>query len=348
MSTRTRTLVRASLVTLVVIAATFGLDPFRNFQLATAAAVFAAVAGLTVLVGLTGQLSLGHAVLMAAGGYGYAIASSSVVAMTSDDGAAAVTGSGASPGAAGTLLPFLAGLAGAVVVAGVLGLLLGLAAARLRGPYLAGLTLALVIALSSAASVIGPLGGDQGRAAPFLPVPGALAALIAVEQWHAWIAVTLAACAVTPLLILRAGRAGLRMRAVHDDETAARLAGIDPGRVKAGAFTASALSAGTGGAALAIVTQNVSPGAYGLGFSLLLVVAAVVGGLGSLGGAAIGSVLVVTLPWAADQLAGTLPADLTARLDGNLALLLFGVVVIAVTLAAPGGLARFLPRSRHA
>ena len=320
-----RTLVlRAALLTLVAVAATFGLDPFRNFQLATAAAIFAAVAGLTVLVGLTGQLSLGHAVLMAAGGYGYAIASSATAASRGGDGA---------------LVPFLAGLAGALAVTGLLGGLLGLAAARLRGPYLAGLTLALVIALPSATSVIAPLGGDQGRGAAFLPVPDVLVTLIAVEQWHAWVAIVLAALAVTPLLVLRAGRAGLRMRAVRDDETAARLAGIDPGRVKAGAFTASALAAGVGGAALAITTQNVSPGAYGLGFSLLLVVAAVLGGLGRIGGAAIGSVLVVILPWATDQLARSLPAGVSARLDSNLALLLFGVVVVAVTLAH-GSLAR--------
>lgn len=344
-----RVVLQAALMMALVIAGTFGLDPFRNFQLATAAAVFAAVAGLTVLVGLTGQLSLGHAVLMAAGGYGYAIASSAVADLMSgggmpDDGAAGLAGSGGPGEPAASLLPFLAGLAGALAASGTLGLLLGLAAARLRGPYLAGLTLALVIALPSAASVTEPLGGDQGRSAPFLPVPEFLAALIAVEQWHAWVAVVLAACAVTPLVILRAGRAGLRMRAVHDDETAARLAGIDPGRVKAGAFAAGALAAGTGGAALAVVTQNVSPGAYGLGFSLLLVVAAVVGGLGSIGGAAIGSVLVVVLPWAADQLARTLPADLSARLDGNLALLLFGVVVVTVTAAAPGGLAALTRR----
>ncbi|HEY1177931.1 MAG TPA: branched-chain amino acid ABC transporter permease, partial [Phytomonospora sp.] len=142
---------RAALIAAVAIAATFGLDPFRNYQLAVAAACFAAVAGLSVLVGLTGQLSLGHAVLMAAGGYGYAITASATAEALPDVPAAA----------------FLAGLAGAALAAGALGLLLGLAAARLTGPYLGGLTLALVIALPSAATVIPVLSGDQGRAAPF-------------------------------------------------------------------------------------------------------------------------------------------------------------------------------------
>ncbi|MFJ3406183.1 branched-chain amino acid ABC transporter permease [Promicromonospora sp. NPDC090134] len=330
----TRLLLRAGLLTLLALGATFLLDPYRNYQLATSAGVFAAVAGLTLLVGLTGQLSLGHAVLMAAGGYGYALTATWVAgALAGAEGAVA-------DGDVGWLLPLLAGVAGALVVSGVLGLLLGLAAARLRGPYLAGLTLALVIALPSAASTIPGLSGAQGISAPFVPVPDALAALIAVEQWHAWLAIVVTACAVTPLVALRAGRAGLRMRAVHDDETASRLAGVDPGRVKAGAFVVSSLAAGLGGAVLAIVTQQVSPGAYGLGFSLLLVVAAVVGGLGSLGGAAIGAVLVTLLPWVVDQATAGLPADLGHRLQGNLEIVLFGVVVIVVTVLWPGGLAR--------
>src|SRR5690606_10806262 len=244
----TRLLLRAGLLTLLALGGTFLLDPYRNYQLATAAGIFAAVAGLTLLVGLTGQLSLGHAVLMAAGGYGYALTATRV--------ADALAGSGAADGVAGLLLPLLAGVVGALVASGALGVLLGLAAARLRGPYLAGLTLALVIALPSVAGTVPALAGAQGVSAPFVPVPDALAALIAVEQWHAWLAILLTSGAVTPLVALRAGGAGVRMRAVHDDETAARLAGIDPGRVKAGAFVASALAAGLGGAVLAVVTQQ--------------------------------------------------------------------------------------------
>lgn len=333
-----RLLLRAGLLTLLALGATFLLDPYRNYQLATATGVFVAVAGLTLLVGLTGQLSLGHAVLMAAGGYGYALTATRVES--------AIEGTAMADGVGGWLVPLLAGVAGALAAAGLLGLLLGLAAARLRGPYLAGLTLALVIALPSVASTVPGLAGEQGVRAPFVPVPDVLSALIATEQWHAWLAILVAACAVTPLVALRAGRAGLRMRAVHDDETAARLAGVDPGRVKAGAFVVSSLAAGLGGVVLAIVTQQVSPGAYGLGFSLLLVVAAVVGGLGSLGGAAIGAVLVTLLPWVVDQATTALPADLGHRLQGNLEIALFGVVVIVVTVLRPGGLAGLLPERK--
>ena len=63
---------------LVALLGTFALDPFRNYQLALVAAYLCATAGLTVLVGATGQLSLGHAALMAVGGYGYALTSNAL------------------------------------------------------------------------------------------------------------------------------------------------------------------------------------------------------------------------------------------------------------------------------
>ncbi|MCR2819482.1 branched-chain amino acid ABC transporter permease [Microbacterium sp. zg.Y1090] len=320
-----RVLVLAVLLTVLAIGATFLLDPFRNFQLATAAAYLCAVAGLTLLIGLSGQLSLGHAALMIAGGYGYALTSNALT----DAGIDGVP-------------RFVASLAAGVLTATLLGLLLGLAAARLRGPYLAGLTLALVVAVPAITSVwSGVFRGDQGLQTAYNPVPPALERLIALEQWQAWVAIIVASVVVTALALLRRGPLGLRMRAVRDDETAARLNGVPARRVKVTAFTVSAAGAGAGGAVLCFVTQSVGPGAYTLAFSLLLVVAAVVGGLGSLGGAALGSAVIVVLPWALN--AGTaaldLPADLSQRLAGNLSLLVFGALLIAVMLLRPTGLA---------
>lgn len=336
--TRTSTqaiVLRAVLVTVLALAATFALDPFRNYQLAVIAATFCATAGLTLLVGLTGQLSLGHAVLMAAGGYGYAL----------------LAGPAADAGLGG-LARFALGIAGALVLSATVGGLLGLAGARLRGPYLAGLTLALVIALPALATQVPGLGKDQGLGVPFVPVPDALAGVMVVEQWHAWIAVVVAAVAVTPLVVLRSGRAGLRMRATHGDEVAARLAGVSPARVKVTAFVVSSAAAGLGGAVLAVVSQNVGPGRYSLAFSLLLLVAVVVGGLGSVGGAAVGAALVVLLPWLVDTVVSGLgmPADLEQRLSGNLAVAVFGALLITVTVAWPGGLAAATvgPRARLA
>lgn len=325
-----RLLVSAALLTLLALGGTFLLDPYRNYQLAVIAAYFCATAGLTILIGRSGQLSLGHAALMAAGGYGYALTSN------------AMTDAGADG-----ILRFVAGLAGAVLASGLVGLLLGLAAARLRGPYLAGVTLALVIAVPAVTSVFnGVFRGDQGLQIAYDGVPPVLSTLIALEQWQAWVGILVASVTVTVLAIVGRGPAGLRMRAVHGDETAARLNGVAAGRTKVLAFVISAVSAGLGGAVLCFVTQAVSPGAYTLAFSLLLVVAVVIGGLGSIGGAAIGSVIVVLLPWliGVGASALSLPTEWEQRLSGNLAVLVFGVLLIAVTLAWPAGIAGALRR----
>ncbi|WP_084106622.1 branched-chain amino acid ABC transporter permease [Demequina sp. NBRC 110056] len=320
-----RTIVMGAVLTVVAIAATFGLDPYRNFQLATIVAYFCAVAGLTLLVGLTGQLSLGHAALMAVGGYAYALTASLATDMGLDG-----------------LPRFLLGMAGAIAASTLHGLLLGLAGARLHGPYLAGLTLGIAIALPAVtAQFSGVLGGDQGLRIDRDDVPAVLSRLIVVEQWQAWVAIMIAGVVVTGLAAVRRSSLGLRMRAVRDDETAARLSGVPAGRVKVVAFTLSSVAAGAGGAALCFVTQSVSPGAYTLAFSLLLVVAAVVGGLGSIGGAALGAALIVMLPWLVATLTDLvdMPAELEQRLSGNLGLLVFGALLIIVMLARPGGLA---------
>jgi branched-chain amino acid transport system permease protein len=325
-----RLLVTALVLTVVAIGATFLLDPYRNYQFALIAATFCATAGLTLLIGLTGQLSLGHAALMAAGGYGYALTANALTE-------AGIDGVGR----------FAISLVAAAAASALLGLLLGLAAARLKGPYLSGVTLVLVIALPAFTAVFsGVFRGDQGVQIAYDGVPEALRRLIAVEQWQAWVAIMVAAVAVTWLAALRNGTAGLRMRAVRDDETAARLQGVRAGRVKVLAFTASSITAGAGGAVLCFVTQSVSPGAYTLAFSLLLVVAVVIGGLGSLAGAFLGSIVIVMLPWLIQTATGALDlsADAAQRLTGNLPVLVFGVLLIVVTAAWPGGIRGALPK----
>src|SRR3954465_15529456 len=105
------------------------LGQFDDLQLATMAYSFCAVAGLTVLTGVNGQISLGHGALMAVGAYT----------------AAKVLGeTGAGP-------PLAVALVLATVAGAVAGVVAGAAAARLRGPYLAGATLALAVGLPALA-----------------------------------------------------------------------------------------------------------------------------------------------------------------------------------------------------
>lgn len=311
-------------VTAATIALIFVLPPFRNYQLATIAAYLCATAGLTVLIGRNGQLSLGHGALMACGAYTFALTSTSL----GDTGAT---------GIAVLLVPLVA----AVLVTSVVGIVVGAAAARLHGPYLAGLTLALVVVIPSVTTTFSSvLGGDQGLWAYVEGPPSSIAALFTVEQWQATIAVIAAALTLLVLSNLIAGDFGRRMQAVRDDEIAARLSGIDVARTKVTTFVASAGAAGLGGGVLAMVSQSASPGAFGVTFSLFLLMGVVIGGLGSLLGAVWGAVLLVVLPALVSTVGDSLDLSpaLAERLDGNLAIAVFGVAVIVIVLLAPAGL----------
>lgn len=313
-----------AILLVLAIGATFVLDPYRNYLLALTAAYVCATGGLSLLVGRTGQLSLGHAAFMAAGAYAFAFTSNALA-------------DAEAPGAVHLVVPFLA----AVVVASLVGLVVGIAGARLHGPYLAGLTLALVIALPAIASTFGELfGGDAGLYVSVERRPEWLSTIIANEQWQAWVGLVVAAMVLGSLAQLVRSPSAIRMQAVRDDEPAARLSGIDPVSVRVGMFGISAAAAGLGGGVLAYVTQAVSPGAYSLTFSLFLLVAVVIGGVGTLAGAVWGAIVIVLVPEITTAITEALPlsAELSQRLDGNLAIVVFGVILVVVMLAAPRGI----------
>ncbi|MBO3740386.1 branched-chain amino acid ABC transporter permease [Actinoplanes flavus] len=293
---------------ILVVALTYVLPPFRNYQLATMGAYFCVTAGLTVLTGLNGQLSLGHGALMATGAYTLALTQNRWVNLP---------------------LSF----AVAVLVTTAAGAVIGLAAARLRGPYLAGLTLAVAIVVPSVTSTFDEtFNSDQGLSVILNPPPET----IPMERWQAWLCWGAALVVVLLLALLIRGRFGRDLRAVRDDETAAKLAGINIARTQVLAFVVSAVCAGVAGALFAVLAQSVSPGAFPLTLSLFLVMAIVIGGLGSLFGALWGAVLLVLLPTLAQSVGEQTGSQ---QLEGNLALVVFGVVLVVVMLAAPGGLA---------
>lgn len=301
----------------IIVALTYTLPAFRTYQLATVGAYFCVTAGLTVLTGLNGQLSLGHGALMATGAYTLALWQNKF----------------------NMLIP---GVIVAILVTTAVGAIIGLAAARLRGPYLAGLTLAVAVVVPSITSTFDDtFNSDQGLPVALNPPPES----ILVEQWQAWVCWIAALVTVLALAYLTRGRFGRDMRAVRDDETAAKLAGISVARTQVLAFVVSAACAGLGGALFAVLSQSVSPGAFPLTLSLFLLMAIVIGGLGRLVGALIGALLLVALPAIAQEIGQSAGSQ---RLEGNLALTFFGVVLVVVMIAAPGGLASIRPRRRKA
>jgi branched-chain amino acid transport system permease protein len=315
----------------VLFALTYQVDSFRNYQLATVAAYLCATAGLTVLIGLNGQVSLGHGALMAVGAYTVALLQNAF----SD---ADVLGQW-------TLAVSL--LAG-VVAALLAGAVIGVAAARLRGPYLAGVTLAVAVVVPAIATTFdGVFNGDQGLGVYVEPPPLALGSTFPTERWQAWLALAAALLVMLLLANLTRSRFGRNFRAVRDDEVAARLAGIHVARVQVLAFVVSAGCAGLGGGLLAVLAQSVSPSAFSLTLSLFLLLAIVVGGLGSLAGAVWGAIVLVLLPELLNDFTSSLSLSPAAaqRLEGNLPLAIFGLTLIVVMIGTPSGIQGFLRRT---
>jgi branched-chain amino acid transport system permease protein len=321
------TLLRHLLLTLVCAAGAVLLlevtDQFTNSQLSQVAYLGIAAGGLTVLTGLNGQISLGHGALMAVGAYATAL-------LLDVDGEP---------------LPLALIWLIAVAVTTVVGAIVGVAAARLHGPYLAGATLALAVGVPGLALYFrDTFGGAQGLQfrgprAPqgFKDFIGWLSGNPASNtKWEAYLATL--ALLITFLLLanLARSRIGRTWRAVRDQEVAAELAGIALAPWRVLAFVVSSACAGLGGAVLGTVVASVSPTSFTLVLSLSLLTAIVIGGLGSLIGALAGSVLLVFLPGIATDLGEGWGLGSTEA--AQFAPLVYGVVLVLVMLFAPAGL----------
>jgi branched-chain amino acid transport system permease protein len=352
MSVRRRIIPRgalvAALVILVGVGLTYVLPGYRLFAFGQFLAYLAAVAGLSVLIGLSGQLSIGHAGLMAAGGYTMAVTQNALYdagfTVPAPAGPSERFAAAATPSAAPWTLAvsLLAGVAAALIV----GTALALATVRLRGPYLAGLTLAFGLVVVPVATLLGPLHGEQGLR---VQVPRAPAALTSVGEarWRVWMALLAVAVLLVALDAVVRGRLGRDLRAVRDDEVAAALVGIRVGRARVVGFTLSAAPAGLGGGLYVYLAGTVLPGYFSLILSLYLVLAVVVGGAGSLAGSAWGTLFVVAVPiLTADVVrAATVDPARAARLAGNAPLVLFGLTLVVVTIAARDGIQGLLRRA---
>ncbi len=317
---RSSTLLRHVLFGLVAVAGVLLLStmlgPYRNLQLTNVAYLVCAAAGLSLLTGLSGQISLGQGALMAVGAY--------LTALLLADGGGAM------------MLPVV--LVISVLGTALVGLLVGFAAARLRGPYLAGATLAFAIGLPALADYRGLasiLGGQNGLVVLSPGPPEGLAGL-SFDRWQ--LAVATIATVITLVLLanLVHSRVGRSWRAVRDDEVAAQLAGLPVARLQIIAFVVSAACAGLGGALLALVNGLAAPGAFPLSLSLQLLAAVVLGGLGTIPGAVYGSFLLVFLPTWTVSLATRL--DLSRDVYANVPLAVYGAVLVLVMLVFPSGL----------
>ena len=255
------------------------LDEWRAFQGATIAVYVVAIASIILLTGYSGQISLGHGALLAVGAYTAAL---SQIYLN---------------------LPIFLCFVAAVIVTALFGALLGTAAARLSGPYLAGSTLALAVGLPSIANQFSFLGGEQGISFDVGWPPLSLGESFTQYKWFFWIATLATLISMWWIQNIARSQYGRIWRAVKSNEVAAELSGINIARSKVLAFTVSAGIAGLAGALLAMTINNVSPSAFPLSLSFSLATGAVLAGINTLGGVIVGALALVAIPEIANLIA---------------------------------------------
>jgi branched-chain amino acid transport system permease protein len=286
------------------------LSAFNDYEVGQIAFYAIALAGLTVLTGTNGQISLGHGGFMAVGAFTLALLYTHT---------------------RWNLVPELVVV---VAVSALAGAVIGIPATRLRGPYLAGMTLMVALGLPYITNQYNSIfGGDQGLQTP----PPTGPSDINPEQWLAWIQLLCALIVLVLLGNLLRSRFGRSFRAVRDDEIAAALAGINVVRTKVIAFTVSAACAGLAGALLVLTAGITNSAEFPLAVSIYLLAGMVLGGTGSLMGVWWGAVIVVYLP---SEWATSLASDLHANqeVSANMAIIIFGLVLVVVMMVAPSGI----------
>jgi branched-chain amino acid transport system permease protein len=285
----------------------FALDLANQVLLASIGAV-----ALMLLTGYAGQISLGHAGLLAAGAFTTGILFKEAAA------------------------PFWVTLPAAALVGAALGLIFGLPSLRLRGLYLAVSTLALHF-------IVIHLGGEyetkRGFSTGVVIDPPSLLGWTLGDARH-WYYVLLAAAAATVLLSLNLlrSRTGRAWRAIHGREAVAGALGISVRRAKLSAFVVSSGLTAVAGCLFAYYRGFVSAEAFSLFVTIQYVAMIIIGGMGSLLGALLGAVFVVLFPYAIEWIAKTLLGGDAASLMFAANYAAFGLVMILFLVFEPLGL----------
>ncbi len=255
--------------------------------------------GLTLLMGYAGQISLGHAAFFGIGAY-----SSGILATRY------------------ALPPAIACFTGILISAAV-AYLVGKPTLRLKGHYMAVATLGFGEIVFILFNELSPLPGG----------PSGLSNIPALSFWShlveggaylylVWGLVILLLLFSLNVINSRVGRA---LRAVHGSELAANAMGVDASRYKVQVFILSAVYASMGGSLYAHFISFISPGSFGLMFSILLLMMAVIGGLETIWGALVGAAILTLLPeylWGLE----------------DLEVLVYGAILMIVLIFMPRGI----------
>jgi branched-chain amino acid transport system permease protein len=272
---------------------------YRDVAIDVAINIVLAVS-LNLINGHTGQFSLGHAGFMAVGGY---IAAKITLVF------------GVTAAAWAQPLVFLGALAAGGVIAAVTGLAVGVPSLRLRGDYLAIVTLGFGEIIRVIFQTSDTFGAATG--------------LVAIPKWTtlAW---GFGAAAVTVYVVgcLVNSTYGRGFLAVHDDEIAAGAMGINPVRYKVTAFVIGAFFAGVAGGLYAHHKTTLSPTGFDFMKSIDIVVMVILGGMGNTAGVIAAAVLLTVV-------------QEPLRALGPLRMVVFALIIIALMMLRPQGLFRF-------
>lgn len=306
--------------------------------LATAATAAIAATGLNLLTGYAGQISLGHAFFVGAGAFSGQVLGGQLG------------------------LPLLLWLPLAALFAGALGALVAPFALRLKGPYLAIVSLGLVYIGIYAARNLTPLTGGLNGTAVTAPVaigPLDFAALqigpflLSREQGMfilCWGVLALVLLATANIVRSRSGRA---MQAIRDSDLAAEVLGVKRLPTMMNAFIVSSLFGGLAGGLLGVLLQYIRPENFGLDLSIQYVAIIVIGGLASIWGPVLGALFIGLVPVMAIWLANYLPFISQPGEPGGVSvsgfgLIVYGVLIVVFLLFRRGGLISFFRiRPRH-
>ncbi len=277
--------------------------------------------GLNLLVGYTGQISLGHAGFFAIGAY----ATLSLMSMAG--------------------LPFLLALPLGGLISAAFGFLLGLPALRLEGPYLAIATLGFGLTVTQILGRLEFLGGHMGLQAPPLNIlgwevtsdAGRYAVIMPICVLLTW--------ALRNLTKTRVGRAFVALR---DSDIAAECIGVNLTYYKTLAFAVSAFYTGLAGGLMVFVISFINPHTFNIMVSILFLAMVVVGGLGSILGSVMGAVLITwlqielssitELPWVGPVLEQISNQFFTMTGLPNVQFVVFGLIMVLIMIFEPLGL----------
>ncbi|MFC7165164.1 branched-chain amino acid ABC transporter permease [Halospeciosus flavus] len=266
--------------------------------------------------GYTGQISFGHSLFFAVGGYGSAL-------MNLEFG-----------------VPPAAAIVVGTVLAVVAGIVIGGPALRLEGPYLSLITLVAPLILLQLFIVFsGTFGGELGLSspAPLVPMGGFFAQAMA----NFYVALALFCVILVVLLAVTRSNAGSVFTAIREDEEAVAASGLNPAKFKMFAFVLSAAVGGIAGAVFVHTVGKPQPSQLlVMTVSIEVIIATIVGGMGTITGAAVGGLFFSLFREWLSGMSATVPG-LGVQLS-SLDLLLFSVITLAILFFMPGGLLRWV------